>query len=33
MQLAGYRAFLPSPLPPDPPLDLGGNAPNHFVPG
>jgi len=24
MQPAGYRAFLPSPLPPDPPLDLGG---------
>jgi len=23
-QLAGYRAFIPAPLPPDPPLDLGG---------
>ena len=23
-QPAGYRAFIPAPLPPDPPLDLGG---------
>ncbi len=23
-QSAGYRAFIPAPLPPDPPLDLGG---------
>ncbi|WP_240127075.1 Fic family protein [Thermomonas alba] len=23
-QLAGYRAFIPAPLPPDPPLDLSG---------
>ena len=23
-QPTGYRAFLPAPLPPDPPLDLGG---------
>ncbi|MDT7928743.1 MAG: hypothetical protein RQ830_04455, partial [Tepidimonas sp.] len=23
-QPTGYRAFIPAPLPPDPPLDLGG---------
>src|SRR6478609_4761226 len=23
-QPTGYRAFIPSPLPPDPPIDLGG---------
>lgn len=24
-QLTGYRAFIPSPLPPDPPVRLEGN--------
>src|SRR3989304_4087317 len=29
-QPVGYRAFIPSPLPPDPPVDLGG-APRDLL--
>ena len=27
-QPSGYRAFIPAPLPPEPPLELGGELPN-----